>query len=344
MLNILDCTIRDGSYATNYQWDNEDVRKIVSTLADCGIPFIEVGNGTGLGMYRSHPEAKPDMDYLTNSIPYKKNAKIGVFYIPTIGTYDDIKNFKEEGGDFIRVGVNATETEKAVDAIEYAKSLGLMVSCNLMKTYAITPYQLVYRCREIIQAGSDCIYVVDSAGGMLPEQVADYFTSMRSVYSIDLGFHGHNNLLLANANSYTAARSGATFLDATLQSLGRGAGNAQLESLVALLQKAEMLEYEIDVNRLTELSDYLFEKIAKIPRGSSKRDIVIGVANFHDSYLPLAEQSAQRFGVDVERLIVEVSKINVVNPSASLFDLVAQKISNESSVQINYPKFHHTAY
>lgn len=344
MINILDCTIRDGSYATNYQWDNEVLVSLVSGLSRAGIPYIEVGNGTGLGMYRKVNEAKPDQEYFTHTIKYKNNSKIGVFFIPSIGSYDDILNFKNEGGDFIRIGINATETQQAIPYIEYAKQLGLEVFCNLMKTYAISVYQLAFASAPLINAGVDCIYIVDSAGGMTPQQVQDYFSAMHAIYDISLGFHGHNNLLMANANSYMAVRSGATFVDATLMSLGRGAGNAQIESLVALFQKTKMLREEIDVNMLCNLSDDIIHDIRKDQKANTRRNIVIGAANFHDSYLPIAEKYAQKYCINTEVLITEVSKVNMVNPSEDLFNLIASKIVNNTVHNIHYPKFCHKKY
>lgn len=346
MLEILDCTIRDGSYATNYQWDGDILRKIVSTLSQIGIKYIEIGNGVGLGTHRKIREALDDESYFSHTIPYKGNSLIGAFFIPGTGTKDDLKNFWQAGGRFIRIGSNATEIEKSLDYIEYAKHLGFMVCSNLMKTYAISKYQLAYKSRDLIKAGCDVIYVVDSAGCMLPSTVSDYFKSMREIYQVQLGFHGHNNLQLANANSLAAAEAGATFIDATLSGLGRGAGNAQLESIIAIFQKANLLENNItDVLQLSDFSNEIMSTIAAkeiVP--TSKRNIAIGIANFHDSYAPLAEKYASLYNVDTELLIKEVSKINVVNPAEELFELTARKIAEGAKEIIFFPKFSHKNY
>lgn len=344
MINILDCTIRDGSYATNYQWDNSVLRDIVSTLEKAGIRYIEIGNGTGLGMYRNNSNAKSDDEYFENTIPYKGQAKIGCFFIPGTGTKEDLKHFRDAGGDFVRIGTNCTETEKALDFITYAKELGLFVCANLMKTYAITAYQMAYKSHDLIQAGAECVYVVDSAGCMLPEEVQRYFSAMHQLYDVGLGFHGHNNLMFANANSYMAVRSGANFVDATLMSLGRGAGNAQLEALVALFQKEGVLDDTIDVTMLSDLSERAIANVATGIKGMNKRDIVIGLARFHDSYMPLVNKYSAQYNVDPDVLITEVSKINVVKPSAELFEEVATRLSNGIDPKIYFPKFSHQNY
>ena len=344
MINVLDCTIRDGSYATNYRWDNNVLRDIVCTIEKAGIRYIEIGNGTGLGMYRRNDEAKADDEYFENTIPFKGAAKIGAFFIPGIGSSDDLLNFRKAGGDFIRIGTNCTETEKALEYISYARELGFFVCANLMKTYAISTYQMAYKSHDLIKAGAECLYVVDSAGCMLPEEVERYFTAMRQLYNVQLGFHGHNNLMLANANSYTAAKSGANFIDATLMSLGRGAGNAQLESFVALLQKERLLDNTIDVSMLSELSERAITNVALGAKGMNKRDIVIGLSRFHDSFMPMVKKYSEQYNVDPDILITEVSKIDVVKPSDELFEEIASRLSSGLETQIFFPKFSHKKY
>ena len=340
-MNILDCTIRDGSYATNYQWSGNIVSDIVATLPHYAIQYIEIGNGTGLGAYRKNPSYMHDDDYIRFAIPFKDNVKVGAFFIPGIGQISDLDNFKANGGDFVRIGINATDTVKAYESIEYAKSLGLYVFCNLMKTYAISKIQLVERCDGLIKSGVDCLYIVDSAGGMIPAQVADYIKAVKSFYDISVGFHGHNNLSMANANSLAAIEAGAEFVDATLGGIGRGAGNAQLESLIAVLQKSQLYDKNIDVLKLSEFSKRMFLELNQSNKGNSMRDVVVGMANFHDSYTTTLELIAKQYRISPEKLLIEVSKINVVDPSEELFESIAKKIADDNEYKYFAPKFYH---
>lgn len=344
MIDILDCTIRDGSYATHYYWEASVLKDIVSSLSEIGIRYIEIGNGTGLGAYRNIQGALDDESYYKNTIPYKNQSLIGAFFIPGTGTKEDLLKFKEFGGDFIRIGTNATQTENALEYVRYAKLIGLMVTCNLMKTYVISVYQLAYRCYDLVSAGVDYIYIVDSAGGMLPDQVARYFSAMKLLYGVKLGFHGHNNLMLANANSLIAANNGASLVDASLMCLGRGAGNAQTESLVAILQKSGLMDTSIQVSKLSDLSQRVFSNFKGELSGNSKLEIAIGLANFHDSYFPLAEKFANLYGVETEAVIQKVSCINIVNPTAELFELAAKKIFEGAKNIAYFPKFSHKVY
>lgn len=340
-VEILDCTIRDGSYATHYYWKPEVLQKIVTTLAECGIRYIEIGNGTGMGAYRTIDGALDDASYYINTIPHKGDAKIGSFFISNVGTIDDLKMFRDAGGDFVRVGCNATETSSAVDAIRQAKQLGLMTCCNLMKTYAINKFELIQNTQSIIEAGADYIYIVDSAGSMLPEQVSEYMQAMLEFYpNVKLGFHGHNNLLLANANSLQAARSGAQLIDATLYGLGRGAGNAQLESMAVIMQKAGLRMEDCNVWKLSDLAQDVLSEMHNL-KGSSKREITIGAAQFHDSNTAMLEQVANQYQVDPNQLMVEVCKINIINPSKELFEFAAQKLKEGQTVEHFAPRYYH---
>ena len=210
-----------------------------------------------------------------------------------------------------------------------------------MKTYAISKIQLVERCNGLIKAGADCIYIVDSAGGMIPSQVTDYIKAVKSFYDIAVGFHGHNNLSMANANSLAAIEAGAEFVDATLGGIGRGAGNAQLESLIAVLQKSQLYDAKIDVLKLSEFSKRVFLELNQSNKGNSMRDVVVGMANFHDSYTATLEAIANQYRISPEKLLIEVSKINVVDPSEELFESIAKKIADDNEYKFFAPKFYH---
>jgi len=335
---ILDCTIRDGSYATGNRWDKEALHMIVEQLSAQSIQYIEIGNGTGLGTYRKNSSAMSDEDYFASTLPYKGNSKIGAFFIPTVGTREDLKNFREKGGDFIRIGANATEIETTFEYIRYAKELGFFVCCNVMKTYAITKFQLVEIALKARDNGADCIYIVDSAGGMLPEQIKQYVEAIQAFSDIKVGFHGHNNLLMANANSLAALQAGAYFADATLLGIGRGAGNAQLESLVAVCKKARMDMGQCNALQIADLAQQVLGFMNL--KGSTKREINVGLQNFHDSYAPILERVAIKYAINPEILMEEVCKINIIDPSEELFEFAASTIKEGRKVTF-IPNYSH---
>lgn len=340
-MNILDCTIRDGSYVTGFCWDINVLKSIFSTLVEFGVKYIEIGNGTGLGAYRNKEGALSDIEYMNACMPIKKDALMGAFFIPKIGTKEDLELFRKEGGDFVRIGSNANDIDSTYEYIEYAKSLGYYVCCNVMKTYAISKFCLVKNVESVVRAGADCLYIVDSAGGMLPDQVADYVRAIKEFYDVSVGFHGHNNLSLANANSLSAIQAGAEFVDATMLGLGRGAGNAQIESLIAICQKAGLMSDTINVLELAEITEKIVGKM--IQRGNTKRALNIGIVNFHDSYTDLLNKAASEYGVDPDRLMEEVSKINIINPTSELFEFAAARIKKGQVISY-FPNYSHTKF
>src|SRR6266446_4293842 len=127
MLDILECTIRDGSYVIDFQGTFDEVENIVRELAFVGFRYIEIGNGTGLGAYRKIHSLLTDEQYVQAAVAHKKEAKIGAFFIPGIGCREDLKLFREAGGDFVRIGTNVNESEEALPFIEHARNLGLEV-------------------------------------------------------------------------------------------------------------------------------------------------------------------------------------------------------------------------
>ena len=343
MVNVLDCTIRDGSYVTHNQWEPQILTDIVSGLSSLGIKYIEIGNGTGLGAHRKFKEALSDDTYFENTIPYKGESLIGAFFIPGTGSKEDLVHFRGAGGDFVRIGANPTDIEKTIEYIEYAKSLGFWVTGNLMKTYAISVYQMACKAHVMVKAGVDCIYIVDSAGGMLPDRVGEYVDAILELFDVQVGFHGHNNLMMANANSLAAIQHGATFADASLMSLGRGAGNAQTEALVAVLQRAGYLDKNINVMELADFGERMNAQLLSHHTAMSKRDIVVATAYFHDSYMPSLLKYAEKYQIDPDLLITEVSKINMINPSEELFEITASRIA-KGKKSISFPKFSHKVF
>ena len=249
-IEILDCTLRDGSYITNFQFSKRDTKNIVSGLDKSGVNFIEVGHGLGLGA---------------------SSPKLGI-------------------------------------------------------TYAFDPKILAPEVKNIKKWPLDVIYVVDSAGSMLPKDTADYVAMLKSNTSFDVGFHGHNNLGLANANCIAAADAGARFVDGTLLGIGRSAGNAQLEVIAWIIQQSGY-KTNIDCISLFDVAERWVMPLMPKAQGLMPIDVTIGMSKFHTSFMPRLKRALDKYDVDLKKLIVEVSKKDYINPSQELIDKVAKDLS-----------------
>lgn len=326
-IEILECTLRDGSYEIQFSFSSEDTYIYTKMLANAGFRKIEVAHGVGLGASSKKYgiSKETDIDYINAAVKAAPHAKIGVFFIPGIGTEKDLLQAVSAGLGFIRIGTNSTETENGHKFLKLAKKHGLEVSYNFMKSYAISPAELLERAKPIVDFGCDVLCVVDSAGCMLPEQVKQYTSSLIST-NAKVGFHGHDNLSMALTNILAAIEEGATVVDSSLQGMGRGAGNAQTEVLVELLHQ---YGYQTGVDLFKVLSaGEQFRKAWNYTKGKTALDIIIGKAKFHSSFLKLFQNIANEQQVDLHHLILEVSKIDVVHPTELLIRNVAKKMRN----------------
>jgi 4-hydroxy 2-oxovalerate aldolase len=327
---LLECTLRDGSYAIDYQFSAADTRAIARELALAGFVWIEVGHGVGLGASEKGIglAKESDIDYIQagKSAVEGTNSIIGVFFIPGIGDARRMEEAREAGLDFIRVGNNITDFRAAEPAVRLAKELGLIVSVNLMKSYAVDARGFAEACRAVEEYGADVVVLVDSAGGMLPDEIAEYCERGLAAVDIPLGFHGHNNFQLAIANCLAARKAGARVLDVSLRGMGRSAGNAQTEILVALLEKMGE-PTGIDILRMLDIGEKLVAPIMPAQKGVDDVAVATGIGKFHSSFLPKVRKAAEEAGVDLRELIVRVGEADMVGPNEDLIMDLAQELA-----------------
>jgi len=331
---ILETTLRDGSYAVNFSFTAHDTARICAQLERVGFDFIEIGHGVGLSASSSGHgiAAASDEEYMQAAGSALRKAKFGMFCIPGIASLEDLELARKHKMGFIRIGTNVDKIESSERFIKVAKDYGMFVFANFMKSYALPPREFAKKVRLSEKYGADVVYVVDSAGGMLPETLASYYRAIRQVTNIPLGFHGHNNLGLAIYNTFEAARLGFKFIDSSLQGLGRSSGNACTEILVALLKKAG---YPVKINFLALLKlglEYVQPLVSR--KGEMPLDIVSGYAEFHSSYMPLILKCAAKYQVEPEDLIIEACKINKVEVDPELLDKMAKKMKRNRHLYI----------
>jgi 4-hydroxy-2-oxovalerate aldolase len=322
---ILDCTIRDGSYAVDFKFTAADTALIVGLLDAVGIPYVEIGHGLGLGASEAGKGRAPsrDADVIAASRARATRARIGAFYIPGIGTEDDLARAADAGLDFVRVGNDADRMEAAWPAVARARDLGLEVFVNLMKTYGIAPEAFGEVAREAAARGAAGIYVVDSAGGMLPAEVAAYTeAALAAAPGLAVGFHGHSNLHLAVANALAAIEAGATFVDTSVYGIGRSSGNVPTEVLAVLLARMG-IDVGVDPHAVMELAGSYLAPLAADQNPHDMVAVALGFGRFHSSFLDRAFAAASEAGISPLRLIVALGERDVLHlTDAMLADAV----------------------
>ena len=327
-IDVLECTLRDGSYPIAYQFTAHDTALIASGLESAGFKYIEIGHGLGLGA--SGPKhgqaAASDEAYLEAAASVLTRALFGMFFIPGIGTSAHLRMAADRKMGFVRIGTNVNETEQGEPFIKEAKQLGMQVSANLMKTYAAPFDEVVRRCVKLAEWGADIVCVVDSAGGMLPDEVRRYVGELCRAVPAKIGFHGHNNLQLAVANSLVALEAGAHIVDTTLRGLGRSSGNAQTEVLVMILEKLGC-NPGLDVYKTMDLGEKVISPMAR-GRGVDPIEVTTGYALFHSSFLQTVFRAAQDARIDPRELIIRVSEIDKIKVTDELARKIAAEISS----------------
>ena len=230
-INIVDTTLRDGSHAVSHSFSLEQVTAIAGGLDKTGVDIIECAHGDGItGSTFNYGFSKyKEMDLINAASKVIKNAKQAILLIPGIGTIEDLEEAYENGARVVRVATHCTEADVGIQHIQAAKKMGMMACGFLMMVHMASPEKLLEQAKIFQEAGADYINLADSAGYLLPDDVKARVDKLVNGLDIPVGFHAHNNLSLAVANSIAAVESGATYIDATCRGLGAGAGNTQIE-------------------------------------------------------------------------------------------------------------------
>lgn len=332
--NILETTLRDGSYAINFSFTSSDTSIICKGLEDAGFEYIEIGHGVGLNASNTGngQAVQTDEEYMIAAESVLKQAKYGMFCIPGIARLEDIDLAAKHNMRFIRIGTNATEVPESEEYVKRAKDYDMFVAANFMKSYALAPDKFVNMVKLSEKYGSDLIYIVDSAGGMFTDDIKRYYEAIRKVSDIPLGFHGHDNLGLAISNSIEAVNMGFEFVDSSLQGIGRSAGNASTEILVAALFK---MGYELNIDFMEVL--HIGQKYIQplmTTNGKKLLDIVAGYSEFHSSYMHYIQKYSAKYCINPAILIIETCKIDKVHVNDELVDKVARRIKKDEEVYL----------
>ena len=331
MVQILDCTLRDGANVVGRGFSGPLTRMILEGLIENNIRIIEMGNALGLGAYEADHSIAPltDAEYLNLVKPYLKWAEIGMFIGYKNVAAHRIDQAAEAGLKFLRVGANAGDGQKALEGIRMIKKAGLKCRYSIMKGYLLSPQALLAEALLLQEAGLDEITIMDSAGTMMPREVREYARVLSEGLNISVGFHGHHNLGLSVANALAAMEGGAKILDAGLLGMARSAGNCATELLVAVLRKMH-LRQDIDFYGLLSFLDRqlipaMLEE-ADYHTAVTPNDLVYGYAGCHSSFSEALSRTAQAENINLYRLIVEVSKIDRKQPSVELMRSVAIRL------------------
>jgi 4-hydroxy 2-oxovalerate aldolase len=333
MVRIVDTTMRDGSHAVNHQYSLDDITRITSALDKAGVYGIEISHGDGLaGSSIQYGWAKhSDEERLLAASKVVKKSNITVLLLPGIGTRQDLTMAIEHGTKIARIATHVTEADISEQHIKLAKDMDLEVMTFLMLAHMEGPGKVLEQAKLMEGYGADVVYVVDSAGAMLPEDVKERVGLLKQKLDIEVGFHAHNNLGLAIGNTITAVQEGATVVDGTLGGLGAGAGNAPTEVLTAVFEK---MGYEtgIDLYRIIDAAEDIVRPLMNRPQIIDKSSLILGYAGVYSSFLLHTYRAVERFNVDPRDVLVELGKRKVVGGQEDMIIDVAHELSQRKKL------------
>ncbi len=314
-LRIVDTTLRDGSHAIAHQYRVDQVRQIARALDRSGVWAIAVGHGDGLGassIQYGFPR-HTDEELIAAAAEVVEDAEIAVAVLPGIGTKRDLEAARDAGASVVRVSTVCTEADIGIQHLRLARELGMTAHSHLNTAHLLDAERFVEQARIVVDAGSQAVFIVDSAGALLTNDVRRRIAALRDALpGVAIGMHEHNNLSLAVANSAAAVEEGATLVDASLAGLGAGAGNCQTEALVAVLERMR-IETGIDLWTLQDVADELVRgEVMQRPIVLDRLSMTMGFASVPASYLLHAIRAAERFGLDPRDIIIELGRRKVV--------------------------------
>jgi 4-hydroxy 2-oxovalerate aldolase len=332
-IRITDSTLRDGSHAVAHQFTEQQVRDVVRELDTAGVPVIEVTHGDGLGgsSYVYGMSGTDERVLIKAAVAEARQAKIAALMLPGVGTKDDIKAVHDLGVSVIRIATHCSEADISEQHFGLAREMGLETVGFLMLAHRLSPEDLAKQARIMVDAGCQCVYVTDSAGALILDEVTDRVEAMLAEIGgeAQIGFHGHQNLSLAVANTTFAFRAGAVQVDGCTRGLGAGAGNTPTEALVAVCDRLG-LRTGIDTFGMMRVAEEVVRPIMDQECVVDRLSLAMGYGGVYSSFMKHAARAAERYGVDPAQILLRCGERKLVGGQEDQITQIALELAEEA--------------
>lgn len=328
---ICDPTLRDGNHAVRHQLTCEQISVYAAAANAAGIPIVEVGHGNGLGASSLQVglAKTDDKSALETARKALTTSRLGVHVIPGFATIKkDLHLALEIGVDVFRIASHCTEADITERHISYIREHSREVYGVLMMSHMASEEALVEEASKMQAYGAEALIIMDSAGAYLPEDVTARIAALVDALSIPVGFHGHNNLGMAIANSVAAVNAGATIIDGTARGFGAGAGNTQLETLIAVFGKLG-IKTGVDLYKVLDAGDIAEQQLVETLPTISSVSVVSGLSGVFSGYVKPVNRIAAEYGLDPRDVFFELGRRKVVAGQEDLIIEVATELSKQ---------------
>ena len=333
---ISDPTLRDGNHAVRHQLSRESFVAYCKAAEAAGVPIVEVGHGNGLGASSMLVgECRlTDPEILSTAREHLKNSRMAIHVIPGFCTIkSDLTRAVDLGVDLFRVAAHCTEADVTDRHIAYARQAGKEAWGVLMMSHMASASVLLEEAKKMESYGAEAIVIMDSAGAYFPDDVKERISTLVNGLSIPVGFHGHNNLGMAVINAVTAVNEGANIIDGTIRGFGAGAGNTQLEVLVAVFERMGF-DTGIDLYKILDAADVAEKEFNPVAASISPLSIVSGLAGVFSGFAKPVARAAEDFKVDPRDIFFGLGKRSAVAGQESLIIEVARELAEKNTAAL----------
>ena len=327
---FFDSTLRDGSHAVKHQFSKENIDDYCMAIEGSGMYTVIVGHGNGLGASSLQVGLSKLSDHEMIRIAREnlEQTKMGIYMIPGFGTIrDDLIPAMEAGVEVFKIGCHCTEADTTKQHIEYLCEHGKEAYGVLMMFHMASKEKIIEEARKMQSYGAKGVILMDSAGAATPDMIQQTICGLSDALDFHIGFHGHNNMGMAVANTYSAIAEGATIIDGTLRGFGAGAGNCQLEALAALLEKSN-IKTGLNFYRILDVSEQVMPKLMGRDFGQEPISIVSGMSGIFSAFKIPVLRAAEEFHVDPRDIFMELGRRKAVAGQEDMIIEVAEKLSH----------------